>query len=41
MDIRGRMEYHSSTVVQKSGNLLMRIIADEDALEGLKKVDVL
>ena len=39
VDIRGRMEYHSSTVVQKSGNLLLRIVTDEDALEDLKKVD--
>ena len=39
VDICGRMEYHSSTVVQKSGNLLLRIVTDEDALEDLKKVD--
>ena len=37
--ICGRMEYHSATIVQKSGNLLLRIVADEDAVEGLKKVD--
>ena len=37
--ICGRMEYHSATVVQKSGNLLLRIVTDKDALEGLKKVD--
>ena len=37
--ICGRMEYHSATIVQKSGNLLLRIVTDKDALEGLKKVD--
>ena len=39
LGVNGRPEYHSSSIIQKSDNLLLRILVDEDAMENLKQVD--
>ena len=37
--ITGRLEFHSSSLIQKSGNLLLRIVVDDDAKGELSRLD--
>ena len=37
LKISGRMEYHSAHLVQKSGNLLLKIVVDDVAMQGMEE----
>ena len=39
LKIEGRIEFYSSSTIQKSGNMLLRILVDEDAKQQLSRVD--